>query len=89
MSKALDNAIKAIEDKIEEQIPEFEKAQPAQTVTTPQGDTKQMANPAFDAFINMSKAYASLLKSRKEIDGNAEAETKTLDNLRNKFKIVV
>ena len=85
----LDKGIEAIEQKLEEQIPIFAQMPLAQTQTSTQGEKVLKANPAFDAFLNLAKSYATMLRARRGLDDESAETTSTLEDIRSKFKIAL
>jgi hypothetical protein len=86
----LENAILAMRDKIEEQIPVF-KAEPlAQTVTVGTGESMVRQNPNISEFRALVKDYGNTLKTYEELKGKGSddaAEISSLDTLRSRFKV--
>ena len=84
----LEDAILAMQEKIEEQIPVFKEAQLAQQVTVGTGESMLRQNPTVSEFRALVKDYGQAIKAYKELsDSNAEAESTSLDNIRLKFKV--
>jgi hypothetical protein len=85
----LTNAVLAMQEKIEQQIPIYKKMPLAQQVTVGTGEKMLRANPAVQEFRATVRDYAQALSNlRSIIDNNsAPAETSSLDDLRSKFKM--
>ena len=86
----LANAVLAMQNKIDQQIPIYEQMPLAQQVTVGTGEKMLRANPAVQEFRATVRDYAQALSNlRSIIDNNsAPAETSSLDDLRSKFKMV-
>lgn len=84
----LENAILAMRDKIEEQIPTFKEQALSQEVTVGTGETMLRQNPTVSEFRALVKDYGQAIKTYRELSGgNAEMEASSLDSIRNKFKV--
>lgn len=84
----LENAILAMRDKIEEQIPMFREEPLAQTVTVGTGESMLRQNPNVSEFRALVKDYGQAIKTYRELSaGSDSAETGNLDSLRAKFKV--
>ena len=84
----LENAILAMRDKIEEQIPIFNDEPLSQEVTVGTGETMRRQNPNISEFRALVRDYQQAIKTYNELVGDTGQEVnKTLDSLRNKFKV--
>ena len=85
----LANAVLAMQEKIEQQIPEYGQMPLAQQVTVGTGETMLRQNPAVQEFRATVRDYAAALKNLQEIIGNNHAEeaVSSLDELRAKFRV--
>lgn len=85
----LANAVYAMQAKIEQQIPKYEKMPLAQKVTVGTGEEMIRANPEVQEFRATVRDYAQMLNNLKNIlEQNAEpTEVKNLDGIRAKFKV--
>ncbi len=88
--KTLENAIEAMREKIEAEIPNYSEMPRVQILTTTQGDQAMRANPALQEFRATVRDYAQALNSLQNIlDEKVEPEeSKSLSALRSKFKVV-
>lgn len=86
----LAKAVFAMQEKIEQQIPEYEKQPLAQQVTVGTGETMLRQNPATQEFRATVKDYATALNNLQDILENHKASTKiaSLNEMRNKLKAV-
>lgn len=86
----LTNAVLAMQEKIEQQIPIYKKMPLAQQVTVGTGEKMLRANPAVQEFRATVRDYAQALNNLQNIlDEKAEPEeSKSLSALRSKFKVV-
>ena len=84
----LENAILAMRDKIEEQIPMFREEPLSQTVTVGTGESMLRQNPNVSEFRALVKDYGQAIRTYRELasDDN-EAETANLEAFRAKFKV--
>lgn len=84
----LAKAVIALQDKIEQQIPDFEQQPLAQALTTTQGEKALKQNPAVSEFRATVRDYAAALKSLQEIvESNKAPEKKSsLKDFRSKIK---
>ena len=80
--KTLENAIVAMQEKIEEQIPVFKEQQLAQVVTVGTGQEMIRQNPAVAEFRALVKDYAQALRAYKELSDGETAEVTSLSDLR-------
>lgn len=85
----LANAVLAMQNKIDQQIPIYDQMPLAQQVTVGTGEKMLRANPAVQEFRATVRDYAQALSNlRSIIDNNsAPAEASSLDDLRSKFKM--
>lgn len=85
----LTNAVLAMQEKIEQQIPIYKKMPLAQQVTVGTGEKMLRQNPATQEFRATVRDYAAALKDLQTmIEGNqAPAEVLSLDELRARFKV--
>lgn len=93
--ETLARAVYAMQRKIEEQIPIYDKLPIAQTATTTQGEKVLKNNPAMQEFRNTVRDYAtSLSRLDAIINAKHEPEEETappissLETLRARFKVV-
>ena len=86
----LANAVIALQEKIEQQMPVYQQLPLAQTMTTTQGEKVLKNNPAMQEFRGTVRDYAASLKSLQAIleDTPDEVEESSVDELRRKFKII-
>ena len=78
---------KAMQQKIEDILPEFETMDLTQTVRSTQGELVEKANPAIQEARALFKDFCSIVKVENEIAGT-EVEVDNLESLRNKFKVI-
>ncbi len=85
----LANAVLAMQNKIDQQIPIYEQMPLAQQVTVGTGERMLRQNPAVQEFRATVRDYAAALNNLQNIlDQNGEqAEVKSLDSIREKFKV--
>lgn len=85
----LANAVLAMQNKIDQQIPVYEKMPLAQQVTVGTGEKMLRANPAVQEFRATVRDYSQALSNlRAVIDNNSTpAETSSLESIRAKFKV--
>lgn len=78
-----------MQEKIEQQIPEYEKQPLAQQVTVGTGETMLRQNPAMQEFRATVRDYAQALNNLQDIleNNKAPAQVASLDELRKKYKI--
>ena len=88
-AETLARAVLALQAKIEQQMPVYEKLPLAQTVTVGTGEKMLRQNPATVEFRSTVRDYAASLKSLQDILENnaAPAEVSSLDALRERFKV--
>ena len=72
----LANAVLAMQSKIEEQIPIYEKMPLAQQVTVGTGERMLRQNPAVQEFRATVREYAQALNNLQQLIGENEGETK-------------
>ena len=78
---------KAMQQKIEDILPEFETMDLTQTVRSTQGELVDKANPAIQEARALFKDFCSIVKVENEIAGT-EIEVDNLESLRNRFKVI-
>ena len=84
----LENAILAMRDKIEEQIPIFSNEPLSQEVTVGTGETILRQNPNASEFRALVRDYQQAIKAYNELAENSTQEgAKVLDALRGQFKV--
>lgn len=85
----LANAVLTMQEKIEQQIPNYKKADLAQKVIVGTGEEMLRQNPLVQEFRAMVRDYATALNNLEEILENkkAEPEVSPLDSLRNRFGV--
>lgn len=88
----LARAVLAMQEKIEEQIPVYEKLPLAQTLTTTQGEKALKNNPVMQEFRATVRDYAAALKDLNAIIEEHPAEqdsnVSTLESMRKRLKAV-
>lgn len=81
-------AVLSMQDKILEQLTEFEASELVLSVEMGDGRTITRPNPFVQEFRELVKDYTKALKAYTEITGTANLEaSKKLDGLRDKFKL--
>lgn len=86
----LENAILAMREKIEEQIPNFKEQPLSQEVTVGTGESMLRQNPNVSEFRALVKDYGNALKAYHELSEIMGAETEeanSLDSIRAMFKV--
>ena len=85
----LANAVLTMQEKIEQQIPIYQKMPLAQQVTVGTGETMLRTNPATQEFRATVRDYAQALDNLKNIlEENKAAETiSAVDELKSRFKV--
>jgi hypothetical protein len=85
----LTNAVLAMQEKIEQQIPIYKKMPLAQQVTVGTGEKMLRQNPAVQEFRATVRDYSQALNNLKAIvDNNAEAvEIDDITDVKRKFKL--
>ena len=85
----LANAVLAMQEKIELEIPEFKNQPLSQTVTVGTGETVMRQNPAVQEFRAIVRDYAQALKNLDEILANQKVapEKSAVEDLRSRFKV--
>lgn len=85
----LANAVLAMQDKIEAEIPDFKSQPLSQAVTVSTGETVLRENPAVKEFRAIVRDYAQALKNLDEILANQKTQptASAVDDLRNRFKV--
>lgn len=87
--QTLEKAVKALQDKIEQQIPVYRSLPLAQEATTMQGEKILKNNPAMQEFRGTVRDYAASLKCLQSILENTddgEDKTTDLDDFRSRFR---
>lgn len=86
----LANAVLAMQNKIEQQIPLYDEMPLAQQVTVGTGESMLRQNPAVQEFRATVRDYAAALNNLYNIIDNHKAPTKTasLDEMRSKLRAV-
>lgn len=74
-AETLAKAVFAMQEKLEQQIPIYEKMPLAQQVTVGTGETMLRQNPAVQEFRATVRDYSSALKSLTELVGTTNKET--------------
>ena len=81
-------AILSMQDKILEQLPEFEASELVVEVEMGDGRTITRANPMVQEFRELVKDYSKALKAYREISGTSEADgPNRLEEMRVHFKV--
>ena len=85
----LANAVIAMQEKIDQQIPVYKQMPLAQQVTVGTGEKMLRANPAVQEFRATVRDYAAALNNLKNVleNSNEPAEVSSLNDLRAKFKV--
>lgn len=85
----LANAVIAMQEKIDQQIPIYKQMPLAQQVTVGTGEKMLRQNPATQEFRATVRDYAAALNNLKNVleNSNEPAEVSSLNDLRNKFKV--
>lgn len=86
----LAKAVIAMQKKINDKIPEYAEMPLAQQVTVGTGEQILRANPAAQEFRAMVRDYSQALNSLQSIlekSGAGNAEVRSLDSIRAKFKV--
>lgn len=85
----LANAVMALQEKIEQQMPVYQQLPLAQTMTTTQGEKVLKNNPAMQEFRGTVRDYAASLKSLQAIldDTDDQCEVSSLDDIRSRFRV--
>ena len=85
----LANAVIAMQEKIEEQIPVYKQMPLAQQVKVGTGEKIFRANPAVQEFRATIRDYATALNNLQNVleNSNEPAEVSNLNDLRAKFKV--
>lgn len=86
---SLANAVFAMQNKIDQQIPIYDQEPLAQTVTVGTGQTMLRANPMTQEFRATVRDYAQALNNLQDILGKngKTAEVRNLDAIRSKLKV--
>lgn len=85
----LTNAVLAMQNKIEQQIPDYMEQPLAQVVTVGTGETMMRANPATQEFRATVRDYAQALNNLKDIleENKTTATISAVDELKSRFKV--
>lgn len=85
----LAEAVLALQEKVQTQIPVYQKMPLAQTVVVGTGEKMLRQNPAVGEFRATVRDYAAALKSLQDIldDRTEEVAVSGLDELRKRFKV--
>lgn len=84
----LENAILAMQEKIEQHIPIFKESPLAQEVTVGTGEDILRQNPNISEFRALVKDYGQVVKTYKELSADeSKSDTASLDAIRAKFKV--
>ena len=85
----LANAVIAMQEKIDQQIPVYKQMPLAQQVTVGTGEKMLRANPAVQEFRATVRDYAAALNNLQNVldDSHESAEASNLNDLRAKFKV--
>lgn len=85
----LANAVLAMQDKIEQTIPEYKTMPLSQSVTVGTGETVLRQNPGAQEFRATVRDYAQALKNLDEILATHKTDTgeSAVDDLRARFKV--
>ena len=89
LAETLANAVLAMQEKIEKEIPAYKTEPLAQELTTTQGERALKQNPAVQEFRATVRDYAAALNNLQDILSENKAPTQISDmaELRKKFKI--
>lgn len=87
----LANAVLAMQDKIDQQIPIYEQMPLAQQVTVGTGEKMLRQNPAVQEFRATVRDYAQALNNLQAILDNTpdQVEESSVEDIRKKFKIAI
>ena len=87
----LANAVIAMQDKIDQQIPIYEQMPLAQQVTVGTGEKMLRQNPAVQEFRATVRDYAQALNNLQAILNNTpdQVEESSVEDIRKKFKIAI
>lgn len=87
----LANAVIAMQDKIDQQIPIYEQMPLAQQVTVGTGEKMLRQNPAVQEFRATVRDYAQALNNLQAILDNTpdQVEESSVEDIRKKFKIAI
>lgn len=72
---------------IESQLSVYEQMPAAQTMTTTQGERVLKANPATAEIRAAFKDYCYVVKTMRALEGEADVEIDSIDDLKKKFKV--
>ena len=87
--ETLANAVMALQEKIDRQIPTYKQMPLAQTVTVGTGERMLRQNPGVIEFRATVRDYAAALKALQEIleERKEEVATSSLDDIRARFRV--
>lgn len=83
------NAILVMQDKLIDLEDDFKTADLTIEAEMGDGRTIARANPLIQEYRALLKDFTSALKTYKEISGDSEIKTDTLESLRTKFKVAL
>lgn len=72
---------------IEDNLETYQNEPPAYEVTSTQGERVYKANPATQEIRAAFKDYCYVVKTMRDLTGNEEVDTDSIEELRKKFKI--
>lgn len=72
---------------IEDNLETYQNEPPAYEVTSTQGERVNKANPATQEIRAAFKDYCDVVKTMRDLAGNEEVDTDSIEELRKKFKI--
>ena len=72
---------------IEDNLETYQNEPPAYEVTSTQGERVNKANPATQEIRAAFKDYCYVVKTMRDLAGNEEVDTDSIEELRKKFKI--
>lgn len=87
--ETVDRIESAMREKVNQQLPIFEKMPPAQRMKTVQGETVYKNNPAIQEIRALFRDYCAIVKAQQDIYGNKQtkAEVATINSIRERLKI--
>lgn len=87
--ETVDRIEAAMREKVNQQLPIFEKMPPAQRMKTVQGETVYKNNPAIQEIRALFRDYCAIVKAQQDIYGNKQtkAEVATINSIRERLKI--
>lgn len=88
-AETLANAVLALQEKIDRQIPTYKQMPLAQTVTVGTGERMLRQNPGVIEFRATVRDYAQALKALQDIldERSEEVAASTLDDIRARFRV--